>query len=380
MGGIASRDRQELANRTSFGPQQIISVPSLGGNTIGGPSAAPLLPQPPTTRFGSLGGQADAAAPVEQVPRLSVQQTCVVKNPVNLHKHSLKCYKDPSFPDRLFFSFSFDASTPVDVSIHYFAHHLTDPVTGTPSFNSRLPYPLTPPRRLPSGMRQTFCTAPEEALLIADFDQQQAILESDKEDEDNDVYPVTVCLYSVDLASATQPGGGPGASVKNQYTFAQLVKTSRRSSSASASSLLGSNTVEGKDSSEEERAVDWRCPVVRQKIQFGSRTFEVQEIFGIERGNSTEMQCFPSPASSRQSVSADDETDQRANAHQSDHLAGRECVICLAEERNTAVLPCRHMCLCSGCANIMRMQSNKCPICRQPVTSLLQITLKNSSQ
>lgn len=93
MGGAASRDRQELATRTSFGPQQIISVPSLGANSIGGPSTAPLLPQQPATRFGGLGAQGDAPVPVEQVPRLSVQQTCVVKNPVNLHKHSLKCYK-----------------------------------------------------------------------------------------------------------------------------------------------------------------------------------------------------------------------------------------------------------------------------------------------
>ena len=41
-----------------------------------------------------------------------------------------------------------------------------------------------------------------------------------------------------------------------------------------------------------------------------------------------------------------------------------------------SVLPCRHMCLCTDCADVIRHQSNKCPICRQPVQSLLQITKK----
>ena len=43
---------------------------------------------------------------------------------------------------------------------------------------------------------------------------------------------------------------------------------------------------------------------------------------------------------------------------------GRDCVICMTEPRNTTVLPCRHMCLCNSCAEVLRHQSNKCPICR----------------
>merc|ERR1719420_700684 len=49
-----------------------------------------------------------------------------------------------------------------------------------------------------------------------------------------------------------------------------------------------------------------------------------------------------------------------------------ECIICLSEPRDTAVLPCRHMCFCSYCAGIVRLQCEKCPICRQRVVSLLQ--------
>jgi len=43
----------------------------------------------------------------------------------------------------------------------------------------------------------------------------------------------------------------------------------------------------------------------------------------------------------------------------------RECVVCMADYKDTIALPCRHLCLCSQCAEQLRYQSNKCPICRQ---------------
>ena len=54
---------------------------------------------------------------------------------------------------------------------------------------------------------------------------------------------------------------------------------------------------------------------------------------------------------------------------------GRDCVICMTEPRDTTVLPCRHMCMCSDCAKMLRMQSEKCPICRTPIEQLLQIKI-----
>ena len=49
----------------------------------------------------------------------------------------------------------------------------------------------------------------------------------------------------------------------------------------------------------------------------------------------------------------------------------RLCVICLVNERNTTVLPCRHMCMCDECAQELRKQTHKCPICRIHVRLLL---------
>lgn len=42
-----------------------------------------------------------------------------------------------------------------------------------------------------------------------------------------------------------------------------------------------------------------------------------------------------------------------------------DCVICLSQRRDTAVMPCRHLCLCAACADSYRSQTtSKCPMCR----------------
>lgn len=55
------------------------------------------------------------------------------------------------------------------------------------------------------------------------------------------------------------------------------------------------------------------------------------------------------------------------------HNKGHSCVICLSEPQDTIVLACRHMCLCSKCAQVLRFQTNRCPICGQPAEMLLEM-------
>jgi len=89
--------------------------------------------------------------------------------------------------------------------------------------------------------------------------------------------------------------------------------------------------------------------VGQQKIVHKDKHYVVHDIFGL------------------------DHTGERENE------GSRECVVCMSEPRDTSVLPCRHLCVCSGCAELMRVQTNKCPICRSPVSSLLHITLSKDS-
>ncbi|VDN57703.1 unnamed protein product [Dracunculus medinensis] len=52
---------------------------------------------------------------------------------------------------------------------------------------------------------------------------------------------------------------------------------------------------------------------------------------------------------------------------------GAECIICMSDIRDTLILPCRHLCICNGCAETLRYKLNNCPICRSPFRALLQL-------
>jgi hypothetical protein len=100
--------------------------------------------------------------------------------------------------------------------------------------------------------------------------------------------------------------------------------------------------------------------VLKQKIQVGDTSYELQEIYGIERSGG----------------GGGDGGDGDGDGGSDD--GGGDCVICMSEPKDTTVLPCRHMCLCGDCAKRLRVQTNRCPICRTPVESLLQIKVSRS--
>ncbi|KAI4364363.1 hypothetical protein MLD38_020464 [Melastoma candidum] len=81
----------------------------------------------------------------------------------------------------------------------------------------------------------------------------------------------------------------------------------------------------------EKEKGEYRARVVKLILWVNSTRNELQEIYGI--GNVV-----------------DGDTDGND--------PGEECVICLSEPQETTVLPCRHMCMCSGCAQVLRYQSN----------------------
>ncbi|CAN1837524.1 Probable E3 ubiquitin-protein ligase LOG2 [Linum perenne] len=98
---------------------------------------------------------------------------------------------------------------------------------------------------------------------------------------------------------------------------------------------------------------DYDVRVMKQILWVSNTRYELQEIYGI--GNSVDVES--------------EEGDQ-----------GKECVICLSEPRDTTVLPCRHMCMCSGCAKVLKFQTNRCPICRQPVERLMEIKVNDVTE
>jgi len=98
--------------------------------------------------------------------------------------------------------------------------------------------------------------------------------------------------------------------------------------------------------------------VVAQKINADGRVFLLREIYGIERKPAKEGE-----------EKLDDEDESE-----------RECVVCMSEPMDTMVLPCRHLCLCNSCAEVLRYQASKCPICRAPFHSLLKISVAKKTE
>ena len=50
------------------------------------------------------------------------------------------------------------------------------------------------------------------------------------------------------------------------------------------------------------------------------------------------------------------------------------CLICLSEPKDTIILPCRHVCLCTYCSESLAAQSRKiCPVCRSHISEFVRI-------
>merc|ERR1719464_1309642 len=49
------------------------------------------------------------------------------------------------------------------------------------------------------------------------------------------------------------------------------------------------------------------------------------------------------------------------------------CCICTLQEVNTVIAPCGHAAYCSGCADRSKQYCNRCPVCRQQITSIITV-------
>lgn len=148
------------------------------------------------------------------------------------------------------------------------------------------------------------------------------------------------CLYSVSTS-------GPSTTSKSTQDSTDEQEDGQLATSSGASASSSSSAAPSSSNASSSATSKYDARVLRQKLFVNGSTYNVYDIFGVE---------------------ADD-----PSAIDSDIQSS--CVICMSEPRTTIVMPCRHMCLCEGCAESLKVQSVKCPICRGPVRGLLKVNV-----
>ncbi|CAK8988890.1 unnamed protein product [Durusdinium trenchii] len=87
--------------------------------------------------------------------------------------------------------------------------------------------------------------------------------------------------------------------------------------------------------------------VEKQLVQCGNIIRPLDALYGT----------LPNPRSSKAAEKADE---------------GGDCVICLSNPREVAILHCRHVCLCTSCAKVTSSTwSFQCPVCRGRVAAMV---------
>ncbi|XP_050370041.1 probable E3 ubiquitin-protein ligase LUL2 [Argentina anserina] len=277
---------------------------------------SPFYPPPP----GNWGpGQypygAPAPPPMPGAPFVEHQKTVTIKNDVNIKKDSLRVEPDGENAGKFVVAFTFDAAAAGSITVMFFTKEDAD--FNLVATKESLNKPVTVP--FDKGLGQKFRQPCGTGIDFSMFEE----LGLTKEDE-MEVYPLVV------KAEAHVVSDGDRASDGNSTGNSQITQA-----------VFGK-----KDNGE------YKVRVMKQILWVNNMRYELQEIYGI--GNAVE-------------------------GEQNDNEAGKECIICLSEPRDTTVLPCRHMCMCSGCAKVLRFQTNRCPVCRQPVERLLEIKVNNGA-
>ncbi|WCJ23675.1 RING/U-box superfamily protein [Euphorbia peplus] len=261
-----------------------------------------------------------AGAPIEPAPYTEHQNAKKVRNDVNVHKDTLKVEVDEMNPDTYLVSFLFDALFDGSITILYFAKEESQ-CTFVPQ------YPEAHiPLRIPfqKGLGQKFCQPSGTGIDLGFFELDDLSKPSSGED----VFPLVIVAETCTPVDSDDDVDDSLPNTSNHLQITQAV-------------------LEKKD-----RDL-FQVRVVKQILWIDGVRYELRELYGIGSSSAEGFDdCEP----------------------------GKECVICMTEPKDTAVLPCRHMCMCSDCAKELRLQSNKCPICRQPIEELIEIKINNVDQ
>ncbi|GJQ09704.1 hypothetical protein GpartN1_g1495.t1 [Galdieria partita] len=263
-----------------------------------------------------------------EIPPPSVVHERTVRNVVRVSKSSLQLVPS-TLPKCYVLQFQFDTLVDCGIRTYFLAKEFQD--KQLLSFSSQCcSKPLM--EHFCAGLGQSYRQGETEALDFSKLPKESLVY------RETDEYPVVVEIRC-DLSD-------------NGHTGATEAGVTSRSETGKDEEIEGYYIYLSLD---KERSTPATLPlkVIKQKIIVHGVIYELEEIYGIDSG---------STAASHGCLSSSSYAEEGAN-----------CAVCLSQPRDTALLPCRHMCLCSECAQRLRFQSNSCPICRQSVQSFLQV-------
>ncbi|KAG5549924.1 hypothetical protein RHGRI_015033 [Rhododendron griersonianum] len=252
------------------------------------------------------------------LPYVEHRKAVRVRNYVNLNKESLRVEPDEENLGRFLVSFTFDATVAGSITIMFFAKEGED--CGLTSTKENMLAPVTVP--FDEGLGQKFRQPCGTGIDFSMFEETELLEVGEME-----VYPLAVKAEAIPVSPSRSADGNPeGGASNSQITITKAVF--------------------------EKEKGEYQVRGVKQILWVNGIRYVLQDIDRI--GNSVDNDF--------------DGNDP-----------GKECVICLSEPRDTTVLPCRHRCMCSGCAKHLRFQTNRCPTCRRPIVRLLEIKVNTGS-
>lgn len=319
-------------------------------------------------------------------PRPRMEQATTIRNDVNLKKDTMRFQEDDA--SRLYLEFMFDANTPCAITVCYCAvEHIASGSNVTAQLTPLKPGgPVGVRRVFPKGLGQSFsqalCRGDGEFLDVTRYAEHDltnvpagAAGTSKVPGIPSRMFPIIVVLESAAQAEvgSVTPAGPEIACGNNALATAglqantvhlQITYAALEHHATSANSAVTPAAAPGAGL---RPCKEWTVRPLKQKIRVNGMSYELQEIYGIDGGSK--------PAAGSAAASSDPGSIAAEEILQS----GSECVVCLEQPRDTTVLPCRHMCMCTACAEEMRLSSNKCPVCRTVVQSMLRIRVGPSA-
>ncbi|EAN98093.1 hypothetical protein C3747_2g43 [Trypanosoma cruzi] len=146
------------------------------------------------------------------------------------------------------------------------------------------------------------------------------------------------------------------------------IKELRKQENSSANASPVEEIVEHTEHTAVDLAENPKRRVISQIITAGGSAYVVEDLFGVDGDSPGAANGNPEVMLGTTIVPHEGEEDE-------DGL----CVICLTVPKDTAVMPCRHMCLCKGCAEELMRHTPKCPVCRGFVSTLLHMPSINGN-